>query len=146
MIPFTATDDNFDDVWEDHVEFVPDLLETMFAQQQAHLRKYSEINPEKYVEPHLWGNLDNSQIQAALRENAGYAIEELMEAISGHLKNKPWKQTHVPVDREKFTEELADVWHFLIQFMILAGYSPLDTFKAYFSKSLINEQRRENGY
>ncbi|MCA1841290.1 MAG: hypothetical protein LC723_13370 [Actinobacteria bacterium] len=81
-----------------------------------------------------------------MRENAGYVIEELMEAIGGHLKNKPWKQTKVPVDVDAFREELSDVWHFFIQLMLLAGVTPIEVFTGYFRKSLINEQRRQNGY
>jgi hypothetical protein len=144
-IPWQASSDDFDDLWEEHtLSVVPDMLTTMFAQQEKHLRDYSDIAPEMYLDTSLWGEVNDFKTQAALHENYGYIIRELSEAME-HLKNKPWKQTVVPVAREEFSEELADVWHFLIQFMILAGLSPLDVFKGYFTKALINQHRRDTG-
>ncbi len=152
-IPWTPTSDDFDDLWEDYppsaMNGVPDMLETMFAQQLAHMQAYSQVSSTtgngEFLPPELWGTLVRFRTQAALRENAGYVVEELYEAIN-LLKNKPWKETAFPVSEQSFREELADVWHFFIQFHILAGISPLDVFKEYFRKSLINEQRRANGY
>lgn len=147
-IPWTPAPDDFDDMWfsfDEEMQEAPDMLATMHAQQIEHMRTYSEINPEAWVEPHLWGDLRNPKVQAALHENFGYVIREFGEAM-GHLKNKPWKQTQMPVSEQGFREELADVWHFWLQFLIIAGLNPLDMFADYFQKALINLERQRSGY
>ena len=142
-IPWKGTDDEFDELWEGHTEGIPDILETMFAQQLAHMQAYSEIGHT--TAPQFWGNLDSRVTQASIREFAGYTVEELYEAIN-HLKNKPWKQTDKPTDVPAFMEELADMWHFLIELHIIAGVTPIDVFKEYFRKAFINGNRIQTGY
>lgn len=147
MIPWRASTDGFDEHWgkEEGLGFIPDILETMFAQQFDHMQAYATINEDAQLPPHLWGDLDHPRTQAAIREFAGYTVEELYEAIN-HLKNKPWKQTHRPTDTAEFKEELADAWHFFIELHILAGLNPLDVFEEYFRKTLVNKHRQETGY
>lgn len=143
-IPWTGTSDDFDELWEGlHVGNVPDILETMFAQQLRHMQAYSEIGHT--TQPEHWGNLDSRITQASIREFASYTVEELYEAIN-YLKNKPWKQSDKPTDINAFREELADMWHFLIELHIIAGLSPLDIFKEYFRKAFINTGRIQAGY
>lgn len=152
-IPWTHSTDRFDKIWMDkdsRPEFIPDVLETMFSQQRAQMENYREMYiaaPAGNPVPHgnLWGDLWSPTTQASLRENAGYVVEELYEAIN-LLKNKPWKQTHKEVNVADFMEEIADVWHFFIQFHIVAGLSVTDVFEQYFSKALENERRRADGY
>ena len=146
QIPWTPSDDDFDDLWDDlELKGVPDILGTMFTQQLKHMQAYAQINKDAQLPPEKWGMLDDRATQASLREFASYTVEELYEAIN-NLKNKPWKQADRATDRDAFFEELADAWHFFIEFHILAGISPTDVFKHYFRKSLINEQRQISGY
>ena len=146
-IPWTSTNDDFDEIWEnqDDPGIVPDILETMFAKQREHMQAYAQINEDAQLPPELWGNLDNRRTQAAIREFASYTVEELYEAIN-HLKNKPWKQTDRPTDVAAFDEELADAWHFFIELHIIAGRDPLQVFQNYFRKALVNEHRQQTGY
>src|SRR6266568_2930594 len=146
-IPWKEASTVFDEMWDEDVTIagVPDMLETMYTQQEAHMHEYAKINPEAWLVPEFWGSLRSPATQAAIRENAGYVVEELMEAVN-LLKNKPWKQTNEPVDRDAFREELADVWHFFLQLHIVAGIDPIDIFQAYFKKSFKNDKRREKGY
>jgi len=159
-IPWTHSTDRFDKMWLDEVEkspngaspdYIPDVLETMFSQQREQMADYREMyadgTPGGNPVPHedLWGDLWSPATQASLRENAGYVVEELYEAIN-LLKNKPWKQTHKEVNIADFMEEVADVWHFFIQFHIVAGLSVTDVFEQYFSKALENGKRRAEGY
>ena len=148
-IPWTPTCDEFDDMWdsspwaEEQPMAVPDILSTMFSQQLKHMQAYSELGHT--LEPHHWGKLDDRPTQAAIREFAGYTVEELYEAIN-NLKNKPWKRSDTETDVEAFKEELADAWHFFIELHILAGLDPIDVFRAYFRKAFINVNRQQNGY
>lgn len=150
MIPWSHTDDDFDELWEDESPgFVPDILSTMFNQQLLHMRAYGNQQHTTPVVPeHAYGDLDSPLVQAGIREHASYTVEELYEAI-GILKNKPWKQSFrhlTPEQKQEFLEELADAWHFFIELHILAGVTPEEIFKQYFRKTLINKQRRETGY
>lgn len=150
-IPWCSTGDEFDDMWdespwaEQQPDAVPDILCTMFAQQLRLMGEYDEVGGHAGVEPHLRGDLDHRQVQRSIREFAGYTVEELYEAIN-NLKNKPWKQTEQPTNVEAFKEELADMWHFLIEMHIIAGIDPEEIFRSYFRKAFINTQRLQNGY
>lgn len=149
LIPWTPSPDDFDDLWDsspwadEEPNSVPDMLATMFAQQRKHMQAYSELGHT--IEPHLEGKLDNRTTQAALREFAGYTVEELYEAIN-NLKNKPWKRSDTETDVDAFREELADAWHFFIEFHIIAGIDPIDIFREYFRKTFVNVHRQQNGY
>ena len=149
-IPWCSTGDEFDDIWDqspwskEQPDSVPDILCTMFAQQRQHMQAYSELGHEP-VEPYLHGDLSNRQVQAALREFAGYMTEELYEAVN-LLKAKPWKKNPQPTDEQEFREELADYFHFVIEFFIIAGIDPEELFRQYFRKTFINVHRQHNGY
>lgn len=146
-IPWSHTDDDFDALWEGaDTGFIPDVLATMMKQQQQHMVVYAEEQHTTPVcDPRFYGELNNPLVQAKLRESAGYMIEELYEAIN-HLKNKPWKKSFRDTDEQKFKEEVADAWHFFLEFHIFAGLSPEEIFRQYFMKTLINIERQNGGY
>lgn len=127
---------------------ITDILMNMFIRQLGHKAEYDKIYRAKGlnpVPPGEWGNLNSPQLQAELRSTAGYMVEELYEAI-GLLKNKPWKQTPKATDPDLFYGELADFWHFCLEFMILAGMMPDKVAKYYFGVAASNDERRETGY
>jgi hypothetical protein len=129
-------------------EPVTDLLVNMFLRQLGHRQEYDRIYAARgLLKPPVTqaGNLNNPLVQAEMRELAGYVTEELYEAIC-KLKNKPWVQTARSTDPEDFYQELADTWHFWIEFMIFAGMTPDKIAQYYFAKSEVNDQRRAEGY
>lgn len=146
QIPWTATTEEFDGKWGDNddVQEAPDILATMFEQQREHMLAYERIEGKHKLTAHNYG-LDNREVQASIREFAGYTVEELYEAIN-HLKNKPWKQTPRHTDEDKFRKELGDMWHFLIEMHIIAGMTAEDVFDAYFGETVKNVERQNNGY
>jgi hypothetical protein len=120
----------------------------MFIQQMRHRVEYDKIYRAKGLNPPSqgeWGNIQSPQVQAEIRELAGYVIEELYEAI-GHLKNKKWKQTPKETNVEEFYKEMGDAWHFWLELMIFSGMTPDLIAKYYFGESKKNEQRRAEGY
>ncbi len=123
-----------------------DRLGQMYEQQLDHMEEYAKLS-NLCVDPHIWFSreLKNRATQDELHTTYGHIIRELSEAMD-HLKNKPWKKTTVPVDREAFVEEISDVWHFFLQFHIVAGIDPQEIFDAYFRKTEINRSRRATGY
>lgn len=124
------------------------LLERMYDRQFHHRLEYNEIYRKKGLNPPIstkWGDLDDPQVQASIREAAGYVVEELYEAVN-LLKNKPWKQTPRHTDPDEFYKEVADAWHFWLEFMLLSGMTPELIEQYYFKVAESNDKRRETGY
>lgn len=127
---------------------VQDLLVNILIRQMAHMDAYDKISRAKglpVLDPAMWGNLSDAQVQAKLREFAGYMVEELYEAIN-LLHNKPWKQTPKATDPAEFYKEMGDFWHFLAEFLIYAGMTPDVIAKFYFGMAEKNDKRREEKY
>lgn len=125
---------------------VTDLLVNMFFRQMAHVQQYGPSATAFGGLPReLWGNLDHPQVQATLREFAGYITEELYEGVN-LLKNKPWKHTPKTTDPGEFYKEMGDFWHFVVEFMIYAGMTPDKVQKFYFQMAEKNDDRRKEGY
>lgn len=80
-----------------------------------------------------------------LKDLAYRVVEELSEATNT-LKNKPWKQDFVETDADHFYEELADAFHFFVEFAITAGLDAESLTKVYFAKSEVNKFRQRSGY
>jgi hypothetical protein len=127
---------------------VTDLLANIMFRQMGHMQEYDQISRAKglpVLAPSQWGNLSSPEVQAKLREFAGYMTEELYEAIN-LLKNKPWKQTPRETDPGEFYKEMGDFWHFLAEFLIYAGMTPDVVAQYYFGMAKKNDDRRKNGY
>ena len=62
------------------------------------------------------------------------------------LKNKPWKQTQMPTDKNHFYEELSDSFHFFLGLCLMVGLTPQDLFRIYFAKHQVNEFRITSNY
>lgn len=148
-IPWQATSPDFDDLWaqgDDSPDEAPDILVTMFTQQELHMQAYDRIQGRPTVTAdNAEKGLVDRQVQAGIREFAGYTVEEMYEAIN-HLKNKPWKQSERGVDHDAFMGELGDAWHFFIEMHIIAGITAEDVFMAYFGAAAKNIERQGNGY
>lgn len=57
-----------------------------------------------------------------------------------------WWKTPVPLDVSKAREELADIWHFVLQATIELGMEPDDIVREYVRKNSINRERQNSGY
>lgn len=92
--------------------------------------------------------LDDPMGQAFIKDAQFRMVEELMEAAN-LLKNRPWKQTLRPVDREAFDEETADFLHFFLRYFLILYGNPSAAKSAmlriYFKKAETNHQRYEEG-
>jgi len=69
---------------------------------------------------------------------------ELMEC----LQETPWKQWKLNqnFDKEKFREELIDVWHFLINLSIAAGFDEDSLYNEFMDKNNLNLKRQQEKY
>jgi hypothetical protein len=128
-----------------------DWLKNIFRRQAELETKYEGIEQDNgFYVPEMPVDLDNHRDQLFLKDAAYRAVEEISEATNC-LKNKPWKQTHVPTDKEHFFEEAADATHFWIRFWLyIFGPDPDDAaeamYKFYFKKSEVNKFRQESKY
>jgi hypothetical protein len=62
------------------------------------------------------------------------------------LKNKPWKQSQVQTDKNKFYSLLKESFETFIMFLVAAGLKPDDIYNYYFRKSEVNQFRIRSKY
>lgn len=63
------------------------------------------------------------------------------------LKNKPWKQSHMLTDRDRFYERLNQVWVNFFQLLISSGFDHAkEIANIYLKKSQVNKFRQRSGY
>lgn len=62
------------------------------------------------------------------------------------LKNKPWKQTHVPTDRQKYETLVVEAFKCLCQYAKMLELTPETLHDMYFRKSNVNKFRVESNY
>ena len=60
--------------------------------------------------------------------------------------NWKWWKKPTEFNKTEAREELADIWHFLIQASLELGLTPDDILKEYQRKNEINRQRQKDGY
>lgn len=62
------------------------------------------------------------------------------------LTNWKWWKTPQDFDIAKAKEELADIWHFVVQASLELDLTPKELYLAYVNKNKINHQRIQDGY
>ena len=92
------------------------------------------------------GDLDSRLVQARIHELFGFLVRELGEGMQELKISKPWKQTFVASDPDKFREEMADSLHFFVEICITAGISADELFAEYFKAWSKNRGRQDSGY
>ena len=79
------------------------------------------------------------------------ALDEMTEAMRETCWKNPnyvvhgWKQTQ-KFDEVKFKEEIVDLWHFVINLSLAAGFDAKSLFEGYCDKNAINHKRQDNNY
>jgi len=61
------------------------------------------------------------------------------------LKNRPWKQKHTPVDRDKFVSYCREMWYNFLNIAYERDMNNTDIYHTYLSKHQENESRIERG-
>jgi NTP pyrophosphatase (non-canonical NTP hydrolase) len=118
----------------------------MFTKQKFLEEKYNPIEKATgALVPDLPLDIHTFHGQERARMLIYRITEELYEA-GNCLRNKAWKRSQVPCDKDHFLEELADAVHFVIQLFLELGLEAEDVFKLYFRKSIVNEFRQQSKY
>jgi predicted house-cleaning noncanonical NTP pyrophosphatase (MazG superfamily) len=85
--------------------------------------------------------------QRIIKEMAYECVQELIEAIQLLKNSKSHRLTDVPeINRAHYLEEIADVFHYLIEVAILSGLSREEVLNAYLTKGEKNATRINEGY
>ena len=71
-------------------------------------------------------------------------IHEVVELQ--RLTSWKWWKHPQPIDYENAREELADIWHFVVDLSLVLGLTPDKMLEEYKKKNLVNHQRQEKGY
>lgn len=90
-------------------------------------------------------DLNDPTAQQRIKDFMWRITEELGEAANT-LKCKPWKVTHMPTDEIHFLEELIDAFHFMIELLIMVGFTPESLTQLYLDKSDVNRFRIRSNY
>lgn len=103
------------------------LLSEMFGKQivlQTRLKKFplSEKNKQAYI---------NETVLAL--------VDEVMEA----LRETPWKswKKNATYNKKEFRGEIVDIWHFIINLSLAAGFTPKSLHEAFMEKNKENHTR-----
>ncbi len=72
------------------------------------------------------------------------AIDELMEAIR-ETPWKPWKKQQT-LNAENFKAEIIDLWHFVINLSLAAGFDAQSLHTNFIIKNKENHKRQDNDY
>jgi hypothetical protein len=125
-----------------------DTLGMIFEGQRHLMTKYhmrEAANGSPVITHDEEGNLDDRRVQARIHELFGFMVREAAEALQ-ELKNKPWKQTTTPTDRDAFVNEIGDTLHFFVELCITAGMTSEDLHRAYFRMHQKNNERIAGTY
>lgn len=72
-------------------------------------------------------------------------IEELAKAMNC-LKNKPWKQTHILTDTNKYQGHVVRTFELFINVLFEMGLGPENIYDIYFKKNEVNKFRQRSQY
>jgi len=135
---------NINDVPEVKVE--GDMLKAIFKKQLELEQKYEGIEKANGARvPGIPLDIDTFDGQERARLLTYRITEELYEA-GNCLRNKAWKKSQVPTDKDHYFEELSDALHFVVQLFIELGLSAEEVCMLYFRKAKVNEFRQRSDY
>lgn len=121
---------------------INDMLETMYEMQFNLQNKLGTIN--KFKESPAMKQQYINQMILAIQEET---IEIMRETAYKNPDFVPfgWKKEQI-FNKEKFKEEIVDLFHFFLNLCIVADMNPNELFKKYINKNLKNCKRKNDGY
>lgn len=75
-----------------------------------------------------------------------YAVIERVGCACNCLKNKPWKQSHMLTDLEKFRGHMEEAWATFVAMMDNEHLDAADVYNLYFRKASVNSFRQRSQY
>ena len=142
------------EAWRKHDKdhFEEELVDALHFLVEQHI--LAGIEPADYVKS--FPNLQNDPLTIMyqmLPPLCSRRVPELMVDMIERvglamncLKNKPWKQTHMLTDVQKFKSHMVWAMHRYIVLVREAGIYPVDLYNLYFRKSKVNSFRVSSKY
>ena len=109
-------------------------LEHMMDTQKAFGSKFVKFDTLTILEKEQW-----------TKEFVICMMDELSEVL-GHINFKHWKKPIYPINEMEVKYELIDLWHFLMNLMLVWGMTAEDVLTMYIAKNRENCSRQERGY
>ena len=122
-----------------------DKLERVFLLQRYLHEKYKPIERGNGIYRPDKVDVNSVRDQEMLSGLMMRVIRELIEAVET-FKNKPWRQSQVLTDQDHLKEELADAFHFYIEFLIELGIDADELYELYTKKHRVNQWRQATKY
>lgn len=110
------------------------------------LPSYKVIKDEALQDEFLRGGRDLSKKHEAIMERYLWRITHWYQMSRNTLKNKPWKQTHMLTDKERYRIFLIRANEYLFGFFWFVGMTPDSIFHIYYKKNLVNQFRIRSKY
>jgi len=123
------------------IENEKDMLEFLFKRQKELYKKQLKNSENKMKNLYeIKEPFDGYRIFMLSTALVHEAIELQRET------NWKWWKKEKSIDSKKIQEEIIDIWHFLIQLSIEAGFDSKKLIEAYLKKNKKNLNRQEKGY
>lgn len=110
-----------------------DRLADMFARQ----KKFQEF---------LGKPVSHTPLGEEVSKTAASIIGEMGEVLHTYQGWKDWRKNPPPFCRYELLEELADLWHFVINFTLYLGVDDVELYDAFVKKNDKNWERQRTGY
>ena len=134
---------------------IKDKLEYLFEMQNSLITQDYNSTKIKSSEKIPLDNNPENKMKKLYRMKepfSGYKIFMISSALVHEAielqreTNWKWWKKDKTVDNEKLQEEIIDLWHFLIQLSIEAGFEPQTLISKYMEKNKENTGRQLRGY
>lgn len=92
--------------------------------------------------------LDTAELELETKnaEGAYWQVSYYLGMVGNTLKNKPWKQTEMPTDEEKFFDNLGKAFKALFNCMAYCGADEPAVYSYYVRKNQVNQFRQRSNY
>lgn len=103
---------------------------------------------QKTFQKRLHGHIIEHHLDCPLRIpiQVTAIIAELGEILEEYQLWKDWRYDYPKVDREHLLEEVADLWHFVINLTLYLGFDANDVYFKFLEKNKENHNRQDRGY
>lgn len=116
---------------DDDSDMLEEMMDTQLGMQEA-------------VFGYDFGRMTTAEVVEFVHWNVTALTDELHEALA-ETSWKPWADSEF-LNREAYTGELVDAWHFLMNLMLAVGMTPHELREKYRIKQRINVARQSEGY
>ena len=135
------------DHYEHYLEEMIDALHFMVEQQIL-----AGLSPESYRPEGLKTDIlvylmgDGNLYVSGLKPLTEYHIIEKVGLAMNCLKNKPWKQSQMMTDEDKFYGYMKESLLMLLAVLVRAGLTATEVYGLYFCKNEVNKFRQRSNY